>query len=79
MHDIEDGIDDLRHFIRDEGVPDIFDPDDVDAGPFLDKIDSLRGPIQEKITAAFEAGGPEAAKATADSYIDSIVHELTAS
>jgi hypothetical protein len=76
MHDIEGGIDDLRHFLRDEGVPDIFDPDDVDAGPFLDKIDSLRGPIQEKITAAFEAGGPEAAKATADSYIDSIVHEL---
>jgi hypothetical protein len=74
--DVNDAIRDLGDFIKKEGKPNIFDPNDIDAGPFLAKIDSLRGPIQSAITDAFATGGPTAATATADAYVKQIVSSL---
>ena len=72
-YDIRDGIRDLRTFIKEEGVPNIFDPDDVDAGPFLDKIAGLRDPIQAEIARAFEEGGKRRALTVADQWVQAIV------
>ena len=74
--DINEAIRELGQFIRDEGVPDIFDPNDIDAGPFLDKIASLRDPIQQQIVNAFAAGGPEAAREVADGYVQQITESM---
>jgi hypothetical protein len=74
--DINEAIRDLGEFIRDEGVPNIFDPNAVDAQPFLQKIASLRQPVQQAIVAAFATGGPAKAQATADAYVKQIVESM---
>lgn len=48
----------------------------VDADELLDSIDSLRPQVQAKVVEAFSAGGPEAATAMANSYIDRVTAEL---
>jgi hypothetical protein len=76
--DINDAIRDLGKFISDNKgvVPNIFDPNDVQAGPFLAKIQSLRGPIQDAVGDAFATGGPPAAKATAEAYVEQITASM---
>ena len=74
--DINEAIRDLGQFIKDEGLPDLFDPNDVDVQPFLAKISSLRQPIQAKITEAFATGGPEAARQMAAGYLTQLVDSL---
>ncbi len=80
--DINDAIRDLGEFIKKEGTPfgkkGAFNPRDVDAGPFLDKIKSLRTPIQQAVADAFSApgGGQAAGEATADAYVKQIVASL---
>ena len=81
--DIQQGLRDLTEFINDDSeeglkgaIPNIFNPDDINADDFLSKIEGLRDPIQEQIEGAFAAGGPEAAQATADNYISNLVEAL---
>jgi hypothetical protein len=79
IQDVEQGIRDFAEFLKTDlkgKVPDIFNPDDVNADDFLAKIESLRGPIQQQIADAFGAGGPEAAQQVADNYVDQIVKAL---
>jgi hypothetical protein len=76
IHNVQEAIRDLAAFVEAEGVPNILDPADVDAGPFLDKIAALRGPIQDAVTQAFAAGGPAAATQVADQYVAQIVQSL---
>ena len=74
--DVEDAIRDLGDFIREEGVPNLLDPNDIDAGPYLDKFASLRGPIQAKMTEAFTVGGPEQAIAAAEAYVEQVTQSM---
>lgn len=79
MQDVEQGIRDFGEFLSKDlkgKVPDIFDPDDVNADDLLAKIASLRGPIQQQIADAFSAGGPQAAQQVSDNYVDQIVTSL---
>jgi hypothetical protein len=78
MRDIEQGFRDLvAHIAEQKGrIPNIFDPNDLDAGPFLDRIAALREPIQQEITEAFAAGGAPAAIETANRYIQNLVAAL---
>lgn len=79
MQDVEQGIRDFSEFVRTDlkgKLPNIFNPDDVNADDFLAKIESLRGPIQEQISAAFASGGPVAAQQVADNYVNQIVASL---
>ena len=80
IHDIYAGFRQLADFLRDpEGlagrVPNIFDPKDVEAGPFLSKLAQMRGPIQEQIARAFGEGGIEAASALAQQFISSMASQ----
>jgi len=54
------------------GLPNLFDPNDVNADDFLDKIGKLRGPIQENVAAVFAESGPAAAQAIAKGFVDSL-------
>jgi methyl-accepting chemotaxis protein len=81
VQDLEQGLRDFATWVRGpEGlkgvIPDIFDPDDVNADDFLAQIETLRGPIQAAVADAFAAGGPEAATQVADNYVDRIVEQL---
>lgn len=76
MQDVEQGIRDLAESVKGHPIPNIFDPNDVNADDFLSKIASLRGPIQEQVSSTFGAAGPEAAQQLADSYVDQIVASL---
>lgn len=73
---VHDAIRDLGTFIRENGVPDIFDPNDLDASAFLAKMESLRTPIQQAVTEAFAAGGPAAATQVADGYVRQITESM---
>jgi hypothetical protein len=74
--DVNEAIRDLGEFIRDEGVPNILDENDIDAQPYLQKISSLRGPIQDAVAGAFTTDGKPAAIATANAYIKQVTDSL---
>lgn len=78
IRDINGGMRDFAEFISDPKkglagkIPNIFDPNDIHAGDFLQKIKSLRDPIQQEIINAFSTGGAPAAEATANQYVDQL-------
>jgi hypothetical protein len=81
VNDIADSMRGLLEFINDPKglkgkIPNILSGRDIHAGPFLDKIRSLRGALQGAITDAFATGGAPAAQATADAYVDQLFRAL---
>lgn len=78
IRDIDNGMRDFAEFINDPKkglggkIPNIFDPNDIHAGDFLQKIKSLRDPIQQEIINAFSTGGIPAAQATAEQYVNEL-------
>jgi hypothetical protein len=75
VRDISLAIGDLSEDLKGIKVADVLSGD-VKADKFLDAIDAIRPQIQTKVTEAFSAGGPEAATAMANSYIDQVTKEL---
>lgn len=73
---IHDGMRDLVDFVSKNKVGNIFDPNNVNAGPFLQKIQGLRAPIQAKVADAFSTGGAAGAKTTAAQYVNELFHAL---
>jgi hypothetical protein len=81
LADIHDGMRDLAKFVNDpkglKGViPNIFDPNDLNAGPFLQKIGSLRGQVERQVTDSFAAGGAPAATKTANEFVNQLFQTL---
>ena len=76
VRDISLAIDDLSEAAKGIDLSAPLDPSNVKADALLDALDQLRPQIQTKITEAFSTGGPEAATAMANSYIDQVVAEL---
>jgi Tfp pilus assembly major pilin PilA len=74
--DITAAIGDLKDAAKGIKLSDSLDVSNVKADKLLDAFDDLRPQIQAKITEAFAAGGPDAAKATADDYVAQIVASL---
>jgi hypothetical protein len=75
VRDITIAIDDLSEKAKGISGKDI-KLGTVKADELLDSIDSLRPQIQGKVVEAFSAGGPEAATAMANSYVDRVTAEL---
>lgn len=75
VRDINLAIGDLSESLKGVKVSDVL-AGDVGADKFLDAIDAIVPDIQQKITEAFSTGGPEAATAMANSYIDQVTAEL---
>ena len=76
VRDIGLAIGDLSEAAKGIDLSKPLDPSNLGADKLLDALDGLRPQIQTKITEAFAAGGPSAAQATADWYVQSIVNEL---
>ena len=76
VRDIELAIDDLSTAAEGIDLSEGLDPSNVNADALLDAIDGLRPQIQQKVTDAFSAGGPEAAKTLANSYVAQVAKEL---
>ena len=76
VRDIEIAIDDLSTAAEGIDLSEGLDPSNVKADALLDAIDGLRPAIQQRVTDAFSAGGPEAAKTLANSYVAQVAKEL---
>lgn len=74
--DIALAIGELSEAAKGVDLSQALDPSNLGADGLLDALDGLRPQIQTKISEAFAAGGPEAARQTADWYVQSIVNEL---
>ena len=74
IRDIELAIRDLSDVAKDIDLSKGLDR--LKADPVLDAIDALRPQIQSKITDAFSAGGPQAARVMALEYIAKVADEL---
>lgn len=75
VRDIDIAINDLSDSLKGIKVGDVL-AGSIKADKFLDAIDAIRPDIQTKITEAFSTGGPEAATAMANEYIDKVTEEL---
>lgn len=81
VKDFQEGLRDLVEFIDDPKglkgkIPNILNPNDVNAGPMLQKIAGMRDDVQKAITDAFATGGATKAQATADAYVKQFVDSL---
>lgn len=74
--DIEESIAGLAEAAKGIKLSDALDPANLKADKLLDALDGLRPQVQAKIAEAFATGGPEAATAAADKYVQSIVEAL---
>jgi len=75
IRNIDQGIRDLAEWVRTNGIPNIFDKDDVNADDFLNEIARLKGPIQEAIADAFAEGGTGAATALSQKFISQLASQ----
>lgn len=73
--DIAEGIAGLAKSAQGVKIGDIL-AGNLKGDAVLDSLDKLRPQVQSKITEAFAAGGPDAATAVADDYVNQIVQSL---
>jgi hypothetical protein len=76
VRDISEAIGGLGDAAKGIDLSKPLDPANLKADKLLDALDQLRPQIQQRITDAFATGGPAAAQATADSYVNQIVQAL---
>jgi hypothetical protein len=75
VRDIEESIGGLKDALSGIKVDDVL-AGNFKADKFLDAIDKLGPQVQAKVVDAFSTGGPEAATAMANSYIDQVTASL---